>query len=43
MIRAAVPSARVEIIRGTGHFPQMEASAGTNDAIESFVQATTAA
>ncbi len=37
MLRAAVPSARIEIIADTGHFPQLDASARTNALIDSFV------
>jgi len=37
MVRANVPSARVEIIPDTGHFPQLDAAAETNALIEGFV------
>jgi pimeloyl-ACP methyl ester carboxylesterase len=37
MLRASVPSARIEIIEDTGHFPQLDESARTNAAIDSFV------
>ena len=37
MVRAAVPSARVEVIPDTGHFPQFDAIAETNALIGSFV------
>ncbi len=37
MLRAAVPSARVEIIENTGHFPQLDESAQTNALIEGFL------
>jgi pimeloyl-ACP methyl ester carboxylesterase len=37
LIRAKVPAARVEILPGIGHFPQLDAPAETNRAIESFV------
>jgi pimeloyl-ACP methyl ester carboxylesterase len=37
MVRANVPSARVEIIADTGHFPHLDAAAQTNALIESFV------
>jgi pimeloyl-ACP methyl ester carboxylesterase len=37
MLRASVPSVRVEIIEDIGHFPQYDASAQTNAAIESFM------
>lgn len=37
MLRAAVPSARVEIIAGTGHFPQLDESARTNALIDDFL------
>jgi pimeloyl-ACP methyl ester carboxylesterase len=39
MIRTAVPSAHVEIIADTGHFPQLDASAETNALIGSFLAA----
>lgn len=39
MLRANVPSARIEIIPDTGHFPQLDESARTNALIESFVNA----
>ena len=38
-IRAKVPAARVEIIPGSGHFPQLDAPAETNRAIERFMPA----
>jgi pimeloyl-ACP methyl ester carboxylesterase len=37
MLRAAVPSARIEIIEDTGHFPQLDESARTNALIDSFL------
>jgi pimeloyl-ACP methyl ester carboxylesterase len=37
MIRANVPSARVEIIADTGHFPQLDAAEQTNALIDSFL------
>lgn len=37
MIRASVPSAHVEIVADTGHFPQLDASAQTNTLIERFL------
>jgi len=37
MLRTNVPSARVEIIEDTGHFPQLDESARTNALIDSFV------
>jgi pimeloyl-ACP methyl ester carboxylesterase len=37
MLRSRVPSARVEIIADTGHFPQLDESVRTNALIESFV------
>ena len=36
-IRAKVPAARVETIPGLGHFPQLDAPAETNRAIERFI------
>jgi pimeloyl-ACP methyl ester carboxylesterase len=37
MLRAGVPSVRVEIIADTGHFPQLDESARTNELIDSFI------
>jgi pimeloyl-ACP methyl ester carboxylesterase len=37
MLRGCVPSARVEVIANTGHFPQLDESARTNAAIERFL------
>jgi pimeloyl-ACP methyl ester carboxylesterase len=37
MLRANVPSARVEVIPDTGHFPQIDESARTNALIEDFL------
>jgi pimeloyl-ACP methyl ester carboxylesterase len=37
MLRAAVPSARIEIIEDTGHFPQLDESAQTNALIGDFL------
>jgi pimeloyl-ACP methyl ester carboxylesterase len=37
MLRANIPSARIEIIADTGHFPQLDASAQTNALIDSFL------
>ena len=37
MLRANVPSVRVEIIPHIGHFPQLDASARTNASIERFI------
>ena len=37
MLRASVPSVRVEIIAETGHFPQLDDSARTNALIDSFL------
>jgi len=39
MLRASVPSVRIEIIADTGHFPQLDESARTNTLIDSFVAA----
>lgn len=39
MLRQAVPSARVEIIEGTGHFPQLEEPARTNALLDGFLDA----
>jgi pimeloyl-ACP methyl ester carboxylesterase len=37
MLRAHVPSVRVEIVPDTGHFPQLDESARTNALIEDFL------
>jgi len=37
MVRANVPGVRVEIIADTGHFPQLDESARTNELIDSFL------
>jgi pimeloyl-ACP methyl ester carboxylesterase len=37
MLRATVPSVRVEIVPDTGHFPQLDEAARTNALIERFV------
>ncbi len=37
MLRARVPSVRIEIIENTGHFPQLDESARTNVAIGAFL------
>jgi pimeloyl-ACP methyl ester carboxylesterase len=37
MLRATMPSVRVEIIEDTGHFPQLDESAQTNTLIDSFL------
>lgn len=37
MVRARIPSARIEIIAGTGHFPQIDESAQTNAMLDSFL------
>jgi pimeloyl-ACP methyl ester carboxylesterase len=39
MLRAHIPSVRVEIIAGTGHFPQIDESEQTNALIDSFLAA----
>jgi pimeloyl-ACP methyl ester carboxylesterase len=39
LLRAAVPSIRIEVIADTGHFPQLEESARTNALIDSFLAA----
>jgi pimeloyl-ACP methyl ester carboxylesterase len=36
MLRATVPAARIEIIADTGHFPQLDENARTNELIDSF-------
>jgi pimeloyl-ACP methyl ester carboxylesterase len=42
MVRAAIPSVRIEIIPDTGHFPQLDEGNRTNALIESFVSGLTA-
>jgi pimeloyl-ACP methyl ester carboxylesterase len=37
MVRANVPSVRIEVIAETGHFPQLDAAAKTNALIEDFI------
>jgi pimeloyl-ACP methyl ester carboxylesterase len=37
MLRATIPSVRIEIIEGTGHFPQLEEPARTNALLDSFL------
>jgi len=37
MVRASVPSARVEVIADTGHFPQLDRAIQTNALIDSFL------
>jgi hypothetical protein len=37
MLRARVPSARIEIIEDTGHFPQIDEAAQTNALLDSFL------
>lgn len=37
MLRGAVPSARIEIIEETGHFPQLEEPARTNALLDDFI------
>lgn len=39
MVRSCVPSARIEIIEETGHFPQLDESAQTNALIAGFLTA----
>jgi pimeloyl-ACP methyl ester carboxylesterase len=36
MLRAAIPSPRIEVIEDTGHFPQLEEAARTNALLDSF-------
>jgi pimeloyl-ACP methyl ester carboxylesterase len=38
-VRAKVPAARIEIIPGIGHFPQLDASEETNRVLEGFIAA----
>lgn len=39
MLRSACPQARIEIIEGTGHFPQLEEAARTNALLDGFLDA----
>jgi pimeloyl-ACP methyl ester carboxylesterase len=41
MLRGRVPSARIEIIEDTGHFPQLDESARTNRAVDGFLETLT--
>jgi hypothetical protein len=36
MVRGAVPSARIEVVPETGHFPQIDESAWMNVLIDNF-------
>ena len=38
MLRARVPSARIEVIPDTGHFPQLDEAERTNALIDSFIR-----
>ena len=38
LVRRQAPSARVEIVPGVGHFPQLEAAATVNRLIADFAQ-----
>jgi pimeloyl-ACP methyl ester carboxylesterase len=40
-VRAKVPAARIEVIPGVGHFPQLDAPAELNRALESFIATLT--
>ncbi len=42
-VRTNVPSARIEIIEDTGHFPQLDESARTNALIDAFLGTLAAA
>ena len=37
MLRAAIPTARIEIIEDTGHFPQIDESGQTNALLDNFL------
>ena len=37
LLRATIPSVRVEIVEDTGHFPQLDESARTNGLLERFI------
>ena len=39
LVRAKVPAAKIEIVSGVGHFPQMEAADTVNTLIEDFLRA----
>lgn len=39
LVRAKVPAAKIEIVSGVGHFPQMEAADKVNTLIEDFLRA----
>ena len=39
MLRARIPSARIEVIPDTGHFPQIDEAAQTNALLDSFLAA----
>lgn len=39
LVRARVPAAKIEIVSGVGHFPQMEAADKVNTLIEDFLRA----
>jgi pimeloyl-ACP methyl ester carboxylesterase len=43
MLRAQIPSVRVEIVPNTGHFPQLDEAARTNTLIEDFAASIQAA
>jgi len=38
MLQANIPSARIEVISNTGHFPQLDESAQTNALIDDFIR-----
>jgi len=42
MLRARVPSVRVEIVEDTGHFPQLDEPARTNALLDGFLAASPA-
>jgi len=42
MLRARLPSARIEIVEAIGHFPQIDAAAQTNALLESFLESLAA-
>jgi len=39
LVRARIPDARIEVITGVGHFPQLEAANAVNRVIGEFVDA----
>jgi pimeloyl-ACP methyl ester carboxylesterase len=42
MLRARIPSVRIEIIEDTGHFPQIDEPGQTNALLDDFITALSA-